>query len=172
MELNTLAFGDRGLRLPILRPDYFRNVGFCVHLSKSLREAHLPRQSGAERKKPIDGDKPIVARTKLGMGTPPRELPEERLEPHDSIGAAPTGLILRLMDAFPGVRCASPGLFSVRPYGTKESRPIERVARLSHPGTSCHVTGKCANPRRFMLHPSPGAAVSIPGNVDVGLKRF
>jgi hypothetical protein len=37
----------------------------------------------------------------------------------DSTRTAPTGLVVNFVDAFPGVRYASPGLSSIRPYGTK-----------------------------------------------------
>src|SRR5580658_8247840 len=55
------------------------------------------------------------------------------------------------MDAFPGARCASPGLFSVRPYG-KKSRGRSK-SRQSEPVLST---------KTFMRLPWPTAPYSVP----------
>jgi len=44
-----------------------------------------------------------------------------------------TGLVFFFMDTFPGVRCASPGLFSIRPL-----RDEEAAAGGPHLMTPCH----------------------------------
>jgi hypothetical protein len=61
----------------------------------------------------------MVPESRVGRGEIKTRICVKGSQSRDSIRAAPTGLVVNFGDAFPGVRCASPWLFSIRPYGTK-----------------------------------------------------